>query len=55
MNLWLAFIFFSAAFIFWVLCWLVRDRREKTLAFWYSVFFENAGFATLVVDGVTDS
>lgn len=48
----LAMLFFLFAFVFWVLA-VLRANQEKTLAFWYAVVLNNAGYLTLVIYSVT--
>ncbi len=48
----LAVLFFLSAFVFWILA-VLRCNQERTLAFWYAVVLNNAGYFTLVIYGVT--
>jgi hypothetical protein len=51
----LAGLFFFAAFIFWVMCWMWRKRPESLTAFWFACVFEFGGFLTLTVWRITNS
>lgn len=48
-GLFLAFLFFFAAAIFWAICWTWRGRPESMTAFWMASAFEFGGFLTLTV------
>lgn len=47
--LWVAVLFFLAAFIFWVICWTWRKRPESLTVFWFSAVFEFGGFFCLTI------
>jgi hypothetical protein len=51
--LWYAGLFFVAAFTFLALAVRRRKEEDSILAFWYSVVFEFAGFASLVAYRLT--
>lgn len=42
------------AFVFWILA-VMRAHQERTLAFWYAVVLNNAGYLTLVFYSVTSN
>lgn len=48
----LSILFFLMAFVFWILA-VMRAHQERTLAFWYAVVLNNAGYLTLVFYSVT--
>lgn len=52
-GLFLATLFFIAAFIFWSICWTWRKRPESLTAFWYACIFEFGGFLTLTIWRIT--
>lgn len=53
--LFLAVLFFIAAFVFWAICWTWRARPESLTAFWYACVFEFGGFLTLTIWRITGS